>query len=275
MNEELKTRIIEIEDKFNLLKPYLESYSEYKGLINIQSRFCFSPDFLVVGINPGQGAFDEMNWKKSDVKFPNRILINPRHFENLDLDWLKYGNARKNGEWFETEKKVKNRFPKQFLEILFSVYKQRTGRNPILEQNRTDFLKFANNVVYTNICPIATNNETELKKIYKRLTKESELNQIWNGSVENFFKQRTIDLILLLKPKLLICVGFSVYKTLFSNKPNQDVKVFESHEVVKRRNADFPVNVITFSRKGAWDVKKISDLVAKRLIDQKPFNLES
>ncbi|MBC7438518.1 MAG: hypothetical protein H7250_00840 [Flavobacterium sp.] len=269
MEKDLVAKIVEIENKFAILKPYLEKHHEFRGLINIQSKICRKPEILFIGINPGQGAFIKMNYQKKDVKFPNGLLSNPFHFDNLDLDWLKFDNARKEGAWFEKNKNVNNPFPKKMLDILFNIYEGKFGKidfkNIKIQENFIN--EIANKIVYTNICPIATKDENELKKIYKKLFKEEKLNNHWNdGTIKNFFRQKTIDLILELQPKLIVCIGFSVYKDLFLAETSKKEKVFYTKSSFKRQNLEYSFPTVTFSRKGAWNIKEISKLIMETRI---------
>lgn len=269
MNKDIIEKTIKIENKFLPLKEYLENYSDYKGMINIQSKISFQPSILFLGINPGEGAFNELNQNQEkinlgEIRFPNRLLSNEKYFKSLDLDWFKENNA-KYGKWFE-KGKTKNTFPKQMIDILYNISENSLGRkiNLAVDEDKKLFVdEIANKIVYTNICPIATKSTKELKIIYRKLAKEPDLKNYWNGTVQNFFRQRTIDLILELQPKLIVCVGSSVYKDLFLKDTSKKEKVFSSSEIIKRKDNQYKIEVVTFSRKGTWSIKKISDLVIK------------
>jgi hypothetical protein len=276
MEKNLVEKLIKIESKFlkvidileekGILEKDLKYQKLYKGFISIQSKIIKNPRILFLGINPGEGAFNQKNFKLKTTHFFPKDLFS----EKTNLNWLKYDNAREKGEWFETNKKIKNKFPKQFLDILFNVYGKTEFKN--IESQKRFIDEITDKIVYTNICPIATKNEFELKKIYTKLSKEKDLKKHWNGTVENFFKQRTIDLILLLQPKLIVCAGKSVYKSLFSSKPLKNESAFLSTEIIKRQDKIYPVEVITFSRKGAWDTKKISKLIIEKTRDNDQRN---
>ncbi len=269
MNQDLVEKIINIEAKYYPLIEVLEEKQEqnsyryrelYKGIISIQSKISFQPEILFIGINPGEGAFLEKNHKNGNTfYFPKELLTKNT---SLELNWFKDNNARY-GKWFDENAKTKNSFPKQMIDILLGFSEKKLGKRIDLknEDERNLFInEIANKIVYTNICPIATKSTKELKIIYKKLAEENTLKNHWNGTVQNFFRQRAIDLILELQPKLIVCVGNSAYKELFFKNTSNKEKVFSSTESV-RKNNDQKFKVVTFSRKGAWDIKKISELL--------------
>jgi hypothetical protein len=269
MNQDLVEKIINIEAKYYPLIEVLEEKQEqnsyryrelYKGIISIQSKISFQPEILFIGINPGEGAFLEKNHKSGNTfYFPKELLTKNT---SLELNWFKDNNARY-GKWFDENAKTKNSFPKQMIDILLNFSEKKLGKRIDLknEYERNLFInEIANKIVYTNICPIATKSTKELKIIYKKLAEENTLKNHWNGTVQNFFRQRAIDLILELQPKLIVCVGNSAYKELFLKNTSNKEKVFSSTESV-RKNNDQKFKVVTFSRKGAWDIKKISELL--------------
>ena len=268
---DLINKIISIEKKFSPIIEILEEKKSennlkyrdfYKGIISIQSKISFQPEILFLGINPGEGAFVQKNHKEGNTFYFPTELFN----ENTGLDWFKDNNAR-HGKWFDENAKTKNSFPKQMIEILlnFSEKKLEKKMNLKNEEERNLFInEIANKIVYTNICPIATKSTKELKSIYKKLSKEEILKNHWNGTVQNFFRQRTIDLILELQPKLIVCVGSSVYKDLFLKDTSKKDKVFLSSEIIKRKDNEHKFEILTFSRKGAWNIRKISELLKNK-----------
>ncbi|NBL65432.1 hypothetical protein GV828_09500 [Flavobacterium sp. NST-5] len=208
---ELIDKIILIEEKYNpLIKILEEKKTEnnfkyrnlYKGIISIQSKISYQPEILFLGINPGEGAFVEKNHKSGNTfYFPKELLTKNTSSE---LNWFKDNNA-KHGKWFDEKAKTKNSFPKQMIDILLNFSEKKLGKRINLknEDERNLFInEIANKIVYTNICPIATKSTKELKSIYKKLSQEETLKNHWNGTIQNFFRQRTIDLILELQPNV-------------------------------------------------------------------------
>lgn len=268
--DELINKIIAIEAKFNPIIEVLEEkkcqnnfkYRDfYKGIISIQSKISFQPEILFLGINPGEGSFVQKNYKeKTTYYFPQELLTTST---TLDLNWFRDNNAR-HGKWFDNKAKIKNSFPKQMIEILLNFSEKKLGRKINLknEEERNLFInQVANKIVCTNICPIATKSTKELKSIFKKLSNEETLKSYWNGTVKNFFRQRTIDLILELQPKLIVCVGSSVYRDLILKDTSKKEKVFLSSEIIKRKDNEHKFEVLTFSRKGAWNISKIAILL--------------
>ena len=266
--KDLTDRIIEIEEKFNSIIPVLEEKNNkegfkyrhlYKGIISIQSKISFQPEILFLGINPGEGAFIQKNYKEGNTFYYPKELVDSD--KKLELNWLQDNNARQ-GKWYHG--KVKNTFPKQMIDILHYTSKVKCKKEINLsdEEDRKLFIReIADKIVYTNLSPIATKSAKELKIIYNKLSKEDSLKDHWNGTVQNFFRQRTIDLILALQPKLIVCVGNSVYKDLFLKDTAKKDKVFSTTGILKRAGQEHFFKTVVFSRKGTWDTKRISELI--------------
>jgi hypothetical protein len=290
MQHKLLENIQNIEQRFLPVKNILEQSDKYKhlykGIISIQSNILYKPDILFLGINPGEGAFNEKNPTKDKIKpenysFPNRLTLDKDEFNEISLDWLKKGVARGefiNGkwnayDWTDRNKKINNIFPARMVDLLFLIAKNQFGYDTpsekLINKLKTDV---ASKIMYTNINPIATKSTTELGKIISLLSKEKELKNHWSSKkeiritksvVNNFFRQRTFDLIDILKPKTIVCLGNSVQNELTYKKLSKDSKVNTSEYLIR----DKQYSLITFSRKGNWSplLKEVSFDVQKEI----------
>jgi hypothetical protein len=273
--------MIEIENKYlpiiELLedKIFLESIKrEYRGFITANNPNITKARILFIGINPADGAFNELNPKynseqngNNEIKYPNRLFSNSNYTQ---IDWLKDGNAR--GEkivktwqaykWFETGKKINNTFVKRMIEFFITFYGNINKSNYAEIENRIN-----SEIFYWNLYPIATKTTKELDIILKKIV--STKIQL-NGKVttnmddlKNFFRQRTIDLIEKIKPDVIICLGNQAFKELTNSNPKLDLKDsnvqfdtkfrIESNEIYK---------VYNVSRNGNWE-EKIKNLGQK------------
>jgi hypothetical protein len=290
----MKNKTIEniqnLEKQYFPIKEILENSEKYKGLykglISIQSKIANNPDILFLGINPGEGAYIEINQKSKKNKFPERLISNNDYLSSIELDWLKKGVSRGEKikgnwfayEWYERDKKINNSFPSRMIDLLYFLGESKLGKG--LDSKSEIFTKKFNEeitdkIVYTNINPIATKSTTELEKIITLLSKEESLknhwkpdkqNRITKSIVKNFFRQRTFDLINILKPKVIVCLGNTVYSELTYRKIGNKSKVFTSKYNV--RNIEY--NMVTFSRSGTWSplLKEVSIQINNTLSDK-------
>lgn len=283
MNENLIEELVKIENKYLPIIKILEINPIYKklyrGFITIQSKINHNPELLLLGINPGDGAFKEL---KSKEGFPKRIISDPVYLKSLNLDWFKKGNAR--GEfiekkwygyhWFEKTKKINNSFPSRMIDILYS-YSEKLHpdkKHDIRKLNDLIENDVHNKIVYTNICPIATVSIKELKEIFNLLSKEKNIGEIigtkdkvTSAMVKNFFRQRMIDTINVIKPKAIVLLGHSAYQdlTLLNDYKGQNVFI---NEVKLRKNDQTKYRIISFSRQGNWS--PLIDEITNAIIEQ-------
>jgi hypothetical protein len=263
----------EIENKYSPLietfedKIFLESIkNEYKGFITSNNPSISKARILFIGINPGDGAFNELNPKCNSkqridkIEYPKRLFSNSNHSQ---IDWLKIGNARgeKIGKtwhaykWYETSKKINNTFVKRMIEFFITFYGINNKSNYTEIENRIN-----SEIFYWNLYPIATKTTKELEAILKKIVlRKVQLNGkvISNmNDLKNFFRQRTIDLIEKIKPDVIICLGNQAFKELTNSNPKLDLKNsnvpfntkfrIESSEIYK---------VYNVSRNGNWEEK--------------------
>ena len=258
-------KILEDENFLNTIE------NEYKGFITALNPLIQNPKILFLGINPGSGAYNEINQKKGiDKKFPKTMFSNT---SLTQIDWLKDGNARgefignfwKPYTWFDRTSKVNNIFVKRLIEFLFAYYNLLDTSDFKEAQN-----KINSEIFYCNIYPIATETTKELDFILKKLASKKLIlngNKINNKKdLKNFFRQRTIDLIHNIKPEIIICLGNQAFKDLSfkngqidSNNPTKEFKI-------KLRNSNHQEHsVFIISRNGNWEqrIKKLGKHLSK------------
>lgn len=274
MNKNLIGELIQIENRYLPIIQILENKSEYKelyrGFMTFQSEINSNPDILFLGINPGDGAFNENNNKKSskEIVFPKRIISDAAYLKDLKLDWFKKGVSR--GEfiqkkwfaydWFENKEKINNSFPARMIDLLYSYTAKlhpdkKSQRNVIVKIIENEI---QNKIVYTNICPIATKSIKDLNGIINKLSKEKGIEKIIGSNdkaspsaLKNFFRQRTIDFINEINPKVIVLLGHTAYQdlTLFNDYKG---KKMIKNQIQLRKNDPTKYKIISFSRQGNW-----------------------
>lgn len=282
MNENLIEELVKIENKYLPIIKILEINPVYKelckGFITIQSKINHNTELLFLGINPGDGAFKEL---RSTDGFPKRIISDPVYLKNLNLDWFKKGNSR--GEfikkkwygyhWFEKTKKANNSFPSRMIDILYS-YTEKLHPNKKHDPKKLiDLIEndVQNKIVYTNIYPIATVSIKELKEIFNLLSKETNIgdligtkDKVTVAMVKNFFRQRIIDTIYVLNPKVIVLLGHSAYQDLTLLNNYKGTSVFKS-EVKLRKNDSRKHKTISFTRQGNWS--PLTDSITTAIVE--------
>ncbi len=254
-----------IEKKYLPIIEILEQNSKYKklykGFITFQSKINKNPDILFLGINAGEGAFKE--YKENNLR---RTIINEENLQSLKLDWFKDGNSR--GEmldkkwnaykWHETTKKINNSFPARMLDLLILLSEKHYINKELDKQKIIQVIEneVHEKIVFTNLYPIATKTTTELNKILSMLVNETELLKNLGiepniKSLKNFFRQRTIEYIDKLNPKIIVFLGHTAYNEL-TLKTNYKGKKVITDEIIFRKNDVKSYKIVSFSRQGNW-----------------------
>lgn len=256
-------------------KPY------YKGICTLQSPLIHKPDILFIGINNGDGAYKEAKNNKQPI--PVQTLLNDtKQFE--EINWFKEGNAygrfRKSPKeewvsynWYQRDKKVNNKFPKNMIDLLFEIAKLKYPKANHHHDNKSVpfwHKDFGENLMYTNLYPVSTTNCNDLKKIHKALSKEADLKYLWETSkndkkcisewiVRKYFINSIHKLIKLVEPKVIVCMGMSALNdfTYASHKNKQIVQT-------ERTFGENKIPIVGFSREFAWN-KRIPE-IAKAIV---------
>ena len=261
---DLKNEYSNLEKRIIPVKDFLENNKDkyrglYKGIATVLSPLVYRPEILFLGINSGSGAYHEINQGKADNKTPLRMIGENEQFFK-ELNWYEKGNARWGGggewrayEWYERNKNTHNSFAARMIDLLYKIaekihpdYKCNDNNEPLWKND------FGSKIMYTNLYPIMTDDIKQLKEIHKMLSKENVLKQLWKGENERvsewkvrmFFINIIRDLIQLVQPKVIVCMGVTVFKDLtYTNKKTPE-RIF--------RDVCCNTPVVVFKRKGNW-----------------------
>lgn len=267
--EELTNEYLEIESKLLPIKDFFEEnknnskyHSKYKGFITQLSPIIYQPDILFIGINPGQGAFKEINPKGTEIT--PVTMFNPD--KQIELDWFKDGNARANKKnlkkykpfkWYERDKSINNIFVANMIDLLYCIAKERYSENKTDNNQMPNWYEnFGQKIMFTNLYPIATKNLNDLKSILNSLSREMELKQYWQEALRNekridnwivrkYFIKRIYEIVKLTLPKIIVCLGMTSYNDFTFSSSRKKIKIN-----TERKNVNCPI--IGFSRKGNW-----------------------
>jgi len=286
-NEQLLIKYSEIERKIQPIVEFLEEnktkYKDlYKGIITLQSPIVFQPEILFLGVNPGEGAYRVLNNQNSKKKNTPLRMIGKDETFLTELNWYELGNARggwikekwQSYEWYKRDKVVNNSFPKQMIDLLYEIGKHKYPNEfkSVGYSNDTEpfwYNTLGKSIMYSNLYPIATTNITDLYKILNSIAKVNQLNLLWenqenpnNWDVRKFFIKLTDELIDLVKPKIIVCLGKSAFDDFLFKKHDNNKKVYKS----KKNN----ISVIGFSRQGNWSglLSEVADKIVKANYDK-------
>lgn len=146
------------------------------------------------------------------------------------------------------------------IDLLFSYTEKlhpdkKSQRNEIIEIIENEI---QHKIVYANICPIATKSIKDLNEIINKLSKEEGVEKIIGnngiatpGALKNFFRQRTIDFINEINPKVIVLLGHTAYQNLTLMNDYKGKKVIKNH-IQLRKNNPMKYKIISFSRQGNW-----------------------
>jgi len=266
----MKENYLKIENKYLPIIHLLgdESFlkdieTTYKGFITCLGNLIEKPKVLFLGINPGPGAYYEINYKRENVRYPKSLFS---HNSTTQLDWLKDGNARRdkinsiNHKWYKLNEQVNNSFVKRMIDFIFNYYDLENNKNINYQEIES---KINSDFFYWNICPIATTNTTDLDIILEKISKK---NIVINGNeikskkeLQNFFRQRTIELIHLINPELIVCLGTQAYKDLTLNTYSKSNDVTKLNHIKLRIDDKVVYKTFVVSRNGNWE-RKIKNL---------------
>ena len=284
----IENRISEVVDFFDTHKEEKPYKSYYKGISTLQSPLVYKPDILFVGINNGDGEYEEAKNNKKPIPINACLYGNTPPKE---VNWFKDGNARGNFrnpnrikslgyKWYQRDKVIHNPFPKNMIDLLFEIAKLKYPEaNHDYDNKTTPFWydAFGKNIMYTNLYPVSTTNVDDLKTIHKAFVNEKTLNHLWETSkgkqkkvdewvVKKYFISSISKLVKLVEPKVIVCMGLEAVENLtFKKYTNQKVVVAE------RTFGERKVPVIGFSRNGNWNgrIPEIAKEIAQFLTPEK------
>lgn len=246
----------------------------YKGFITIQSPLIFKPDILFLGINPGEGAFIENRNNKIEAS-PIRVFDSEI---NIELDWYKDGNARgysKNKKWhshkwYETKERINNRFVVNMIDVLYKVALLKFPDN-ISENNEEPFWHkgFGQNIMFTNLYPVATKDTNGLNSIFRYFAKEPKIfshfgftKPVKKWDIQRNFIRKIEETVKLVEPKVIVCIGTQAFNDFTFTTTKKNKKVFKGNK------GDFPV--IGFSRSGNWS--NLTSDIANYIVEEMKKN---
>jgi hypothetical protein len=273
-NEELVNRFKEIEAKTLPISKFLnqkhnnKEYKPYKGFITNLSPLVYQPEILFIGINPGDGAYKKAQGKNKEKAIPPIKTYNSDKF--TELNWFEDGNARakkekgkniKGYKWYQRNKSVHNIFAANMIDLLYHIAERKYGEDLSAKNSLPDWYEsLGKKVMFTNIYPIATTNIKDLDFIISNLSKEDEIRnelfhkeeKIDNWGIRKYFIRTVYDMIKLLEPKILVCLGFSAFKDLTYTPTITSEMFLIKNKVAITTLKNENCLVIGFKRSGNW-----------------------
>ena len=264
--EELRIRFYALQKEYRPIMDMLTEkqydYPEYLGFDAAPSKLIIQPKVLFLGYNPAGGK----DWWRFDPKHKPHLFLWP-HLNEDRLMFFRRNAARKDGEWFETNKKENNPFPRRIVKLLYDladlVYSDRSNE---YGTNQEPFWakEFENVMMYLNLYPIGTKDEKTMISLFRKICKENNtLAHCEQGEwhLRLFYIGIMHQMIKLINPKLIVCMGS---QTFFDYTYSQHYE-HSIDDILKDSRYD---NLIGFSRKGSWD--RNSQNIAKAIY-QKAF----
>jgi hypothetical protein len=266
LNRGVQWKYWKIETKIQPIVDLLETKKDaeyrglYKGIVTLMSPLLESPDVLFLGINSGSGAWKERNGDGETNDTPLRMLNHDEQFIRETNDLFKSNTARgswgtnkenKSFEWWQRDKPINNVFPARMIDLIYEIAHH---KYPSIETQDTEEPKWSDKVkskiMYTNLYPIITDDTRALKSVHKLLAEEdlmrtligkSEINE-WD--VRLFFINQIYRLIELINPKVIVCLGATVFNDFTFTSTEKKDPIFKT--TIENRP------VIGFSRRGNW-----------------------
>ena len=216
---DIEQKYIEMsKDMVNILNDMQSNYNQYPdylGWLDLNSPIIENPDILFIGINPGPGRFVQWNWDNWDDN--KKCLIDPlkkkipEEYPTLwrsDIEWLKPNNARKDGEWWDSNKKKFNHYPYYMCELLVRIYRH---EYPYPSFSRKDLTTiFEKKVMVTNLYPLSTFDIRGLNNLIQQYSNKTHLD------VRDICCSHTTRLIELVKPNCVVLLGDTIQEELSS-----------------------------------------------------------
>lgn len=263
--EELRIRFYALQKEYRPIMDILTEkqydYPEYLGFDARPSTLHFQPKMLFLGYNPAGGV----DWWRLEEKHNPHLFLWP-HLNEDRIMFFQKNAARKDGEWFEINKKENNSFPRQIIKLLYDladlVY---SDRNNEYGTNQEPFWakEFENDMMYLNLYPVATNDGETMISLFRKLCKEDNVPdccKIDEWHLRMYFINIMHRMIKLIDPKLIVCMGSQTFHDYtYSSRKKHSIKEIFTHPEYD--------NIIGFSRKGSWDgnIHNIAKEIYKRV----------
>ena len=197
----------------NDIKTNWDQYPDYLGWLDLNSPIIDNPDILFIGINPGPGRYVQWNWNNWDNK--KKRLIDPLKKKLPDdyhtlwrshIEWLKPNNARKDGEWWDSNKKKFNHYSYYMCELLVRIYRNEYPYPSVSRQELSEL--FEKKVMVTNLYPMST---FDIRGLYRLIKQYRSKKQI---SISEICCNHITKLIELVSPRCIVLLGATIDKEL-------------------------------------------------------------
>ena len=245
---------------FDLFIENQDKYTEFRGGVTLDGYLNYKPDILLLAYNPAHGLHREWEYKKEHL-----VNMGERPF-SIFQRW----NARKNGEWWEIEKKRCNDFPANIIELLFSYEKVlRKDVEHILKTPHKWVGHIEKKIMVLNLYPFGTKDGKKLQSMFKKMIDDSDFTErnaypaeCTEWDIRKHFVKLMRDFIFTyIKPKCIVCLGKSTISD-FTYREFQDLSggLYESNKDKK---------IIGINRRGNWTKrakeagKKAAEIVSK------------
>ena len=263
-NRELREAFYQLEKEY---RPYFDlfvekqnTYTEFRGGVTLDGYLNYNPDILLLAYNPAHGLYREWEYKKGHL-----VNMGERPF-SIFQRW----NARKNGEWWEIEKKQCNWFPANVIELLFS-YEEASEKDirDVLKTPHKWVGHIEKKIMVLNLYPFGTKDGKKLQYMFKRMIGDPNFTKIdacpavrKERDIRQYFVELIRDFIFThIEPKCIVCLGVSTISD-FTDKKYHKLSggLYVSNEDKK---------IIGINRRGNWTKrakeagKKAAEIVRK------------
>jgi len=225
---------------FDLFTDNQIEFPEYKGSLTIDSYLCYQPDILILGYNPGHGKYHD--WSKDGAHL---VYTGER-----PLGIFEWGNANKDGAWYEMRKPVNNSYPKNILEFIYKFASiQGWGEGDYITRPKWSN-KIERRIMLMNLYPFGTEDVEKLHRLFSKII--SQAKDLYDNKFDDEWAVRRFLLYKLhhfvennVKPKAILCLG----RSTISDYTWGQFGVCKYEGIFVGNNYR---NVVGISRSGTW-----------------------
>lgn len=266
----IKSKFYALEKEMRPIMDYLtehqEDYPEYKGWVWLQGKLVYQPEIMFIGFNPGQGK----DWNSSfHLPFTGERQLTFFEENNARYNKKKFDEERISTQWYEFSEPENNRFIRETIDILKKIvetihpeqavlYKQ--SKIPLWGAFPTSSEMFGDKLTFINLYPIAVEKEDIFNKLITKLKHKGLFEKAKNAwECREFFVHKTIELVSILQPKVVVCMGSQTYHDF----------TMDGHSTKADKNGIFrdpqKPRIIGFDRKGRWNLNAIANVIIEEL----------